>query len=348
MICGYDVGRNSPGTAETGLDYFGARYFAGVQGRFTSPDTPFGDQDEYDPQSWNLYSYVRNNPLRFTDPTGRACVVGPNGDYDDNSGGESCADVAKNNENLRPSATVRLRYSELALMALQRAGNLASDGSVVTQGVPAAMNVYGMRGMLNWRWWVGQGIANVTRKQGGARTEPNVPQKVIVDKGGVQVVHYTRSGDHGQPHAHVRGGGPDTTIGQNGKPLRGDPELTPTQRQVVEENKGLIRRALDQIGRYSTSTVWSNHDGKHVGYPNCLGFQRSEVEFPQRGVHQQERCGDLDQGQQAHWDLDEISTGPECVRLGGGPPVFRAHERRAQERCFYRAVHYGQPRALPL
>jgi RHS repeat-associated protein len=41
--------------AETGLDSFGARYYSGAQGRFTSPDEPFIDQDESDPQSWNLY-----------------------------------------------------------------------------------------------------------------------------------------------------------------------------------------------------------------------------------------------------------------------------------------------------
>lgn len=57
--------------AETGLDYFGARYMSAAQGRFTSPDLPFADQHAEDPQSWNLYSYVRNNPLRYTDPTGR-------------------------------------------------------------------------------------------------------------------------------------------------------------------------------------------------------------------------------------------------------------------------------------
>ncbi len=55
---------------ETGLDYFGARYFSGAQGRFTSPDQPFNDQDPMNPQSWNLYSYVMNNPLRYTDPDG--------------------------------------------------------------------------------------------------------------------------------------------------------------------------------------------------------------------------------------------------------------------------------------
>jgi RHS repeat-associated protein len=56
--------------AETGLDYFGARYYSGAQGRFTSPDAPLLDQHPADPQSWNLFAYGRNNPLRFVDPTG--------------------------------------------------------------------------------------------------------------------------------------------------------------------------------------------------------------------------------------------------------------------------------------
>jgi RHS repeat-associated protein len=56
------------GPAESGLDYFGARYFSGAQGRFTSPD-PLGGELA-NPQSLNRYSYALNNPLRFTDPTG--------------------------------------------------------------------------------------------------------------------------------------------------------------------------------------------------------------------------------------------------------------------------------------
>ncbi len=54
--------------AETGLDYFGARYFSGAQGRFTSPDPVAGSI--FNPQSLNLYAYAWNNPLRYTDPTG--------------------------------------------------------------------------------------------------------------------------------------------------------------------------------------------------------------------------------------------------------------------------------------
>ena len=57
--------------AESQLDYFGARYFSGAGGRFTSADAPFADQGAADPQSWNLYSYTRNNPLKYVDPDGR-------------------------------------------------------------------------------------------------------------------------------------------------------------------------------------------------------------------------------------------------------------------------------------
>jgi RHS repeat-associated protein len=61
---------------ESGLDYFRARYYSSALGRFTSPDAPFIDQNRSNPQSWNLYTYVRNNPLRFTDPTGSAMYEG--------------------------------------------------------------------------------------------------------------------------------------------------------------------------------------------------------------------------------------------------------------------------------
>jgi RHS repeat-associated protein len=62
-------GESTAGT-DTGLDYFNARYFWATLGRFTSPDAPFADQYQPDPQSWNLYSYTRNNPLRFIDNDG--------------------------------------------------------------------------------------------------------------------------------------------------------------------------------------------------------------------------------------------------------------------------------------
>lgn len=55
---------------ETGLDYFGARYFSSVQGRFTSVDPENAGSELFDPQSWNAYSYGGNAPLTFYDPSG--------------------------------------------------------------------------------------------------------------------------------------------------------------------------------------------------------------------------------------------------------------------------------------
>jgi RHS repeat-associated protein len=59
---------------ETGLDWFGTRYLSSAQDRFTGPDEPLFDQHSENPQSWNLYGYVRNNPLANLDPTGRDCI----------------------------------------------------------------------------------------------------------------------------------------------------------------------------------------------------------------------------------------------------------------------------------
>ena len=73
---------------ESGLDDFLARHYSSNWGRFLSPDywgdddgppgpLPYGDLN--DPQSLNLYGYVRNNPLSRTDSDGHDCIYN-NGD----------------------------------------------------------------------------------------------------------------------------------------------------------------------------------------------------------------------------------------------------------------------------
>jgi len=56
--------------SETGMDFFPARYYASALGRFMSPDPANAGADPTDPQSWNAYAYVRNNPLALVDPMG--------------------------------------------------------------------------------------------------------------------------------------------------------------------------------------------------------------------------------------------------------------------------------------
>ncbi|OMD48446.1 hypothetical protein BSK56_11780 [Paenibacillus borealis] len=53
--------------AETGLYYLRARYYDPSIGRFLNEDTVEGQIDN--PLSLNLYTYVSNNPLIYTDPT---------------------------------------------------------------------------------------------------------------------------------------------------------------------------------------------------------------------------------------------------------------------------------------
>jgi RHS repeat-associated protein len=56
---------------ETGLDYFGARYFSSTQGRFTSVDPSRKSVISSDPESWNRYTYAKNNPLNYVDQNGK-------------------------------------------------------------------------------------------------------------------------------------------------------------------------------------------------------------------------------------------------------------------------------------
>jgi len=74
-----------PANPETLYDFPAREY--GIQGRWPSPD-PAGIAavDPSNPQSWNRYAYVGNNPLAVTDPTGMLGV----GDDGNGGGGGGC------------------------------------------------------------------------------------------------------------------------------------------------------------------------------------------------------------------------------------------------------------------
>lgn len=90
---------------ESGLDYFGARYYASSMGRFMSPDwsakatpVPYAKLDN--PQSLNLYAYVGNNPLSHIDPDGHIDCGGKN------AAGVGCQAIAQWNQDhgINPNA----------------------------------------------------------------------------------------------------------------------------------------------------------------------------------------------------------------------------------------------------
>jgi RHS repeat-associated protein len=107
---------------ETGLDYFGARYMASAQGRFTSPDPLLSSAHITQPQSWNRYSYALNNPLKFTDPHGL---------YICNGTKDEC------------------KAFESALKQVERARNSFKKGSAEYNALNSSLQAYGKKGVDN-------------------------------------------------------------------------------------------------------------------------------------------------------------------------------------------------------
>jgi RHS repeat-associated protein len=56
--------------AETGLDFAQARFYGSNQGRFTSPDPFSASAIVTNPQTFNRYAYVGNDPVNAVDPSG--------------------------------------------------------------------------------------------------------------------------------------------------------------------------------------------------------------------------------------------------------------------------------------
>ncbi len=73
---------------DTGLDFAQARSFQTFQGRFNIPDPTFLSANALNSQTWNRYTYVLNNPLKFSDPLGLWEIVYGDPEYKKNKKGE--------------------------------------------------------------------------------------------------------------------------------------------------------------------------------------------------------------------------------------------------------------------
>ncbi|MBV9770753.1 MAG: hypothetical protein JOZ32_14355 [Bryobacterales bacterium] len=114
---------------ETGLDFFQARYYGAGMGRFMSPDSveegldpvPVPWANFENPQSLNLYAYVRNNPLSNSDPDGNDCVVQTRTDYDDETVTVSSGNC--DNVNIEDGQTVTYIPGTVDLSSIQSNGS---------------------------------------------------------------------------------------------------------------------------------------------------------------------------------------------------------------------------------
>jgi RHS repeat-associated protein len=124
--------------AESGNDYFGARYYASSMGRFMSPDPSALDYaDPTNPQSLNLYAYAMNNPLIYLDPTGLECVWS-DGSYDSNDDKDT-GDNAGTNGDHSGCTGQGGAWVDHSFFASQNAADWSSSGNTDLAGVYTAL-----------------------------------------------------------------------------------------------------------------------------------------------------------------------------------------------------------------
>ena len=113
--------------SDFGLMYYNARWYDPALGRFTSADTLIPEPGN--PQSWDRYAYVRNNPLRYTDPSGhmQSCGIGESG--------RECGYLAY--------ITIERRLLSFGIRLSQRASRTFSQSQ--KEDIYAVAQAYGMR-----------------------------------------------------------------------------------------------------------------------------------------------------------------------------------------------------------
>jgi RHS repeat-associated protein len=170
---------------ETGLDYFGARYYGSTQGRFTGCDPKLlGIKQVINPQRWNRYAYVLNNPLALYDPDGQD---------DQGKGGGRVIDIFLWSESSLKGDDRMTRTQRAELNQLREAGkangvqinvyegaantaeraseSLATPGRVVIMGVHSVQDMDGNKiGMQTTTGIIAR--SDVLTNQGG---DPNNP-----------------------------------------------------------------------------------------------------------------------------------------------------------------------------
>ncbi|HAV77845.1 MAG TPA: hypothetical protein DCX53_10900, partial [Anaerolineae bacterium] len=150
----YTSQRDLPGT---GLMDYKARFYSPALGRFTQPDTII--PGAANPQSWNRYSYVHNNPIRYNDPTGHWIVSA----WDIANIVWDIAEVRKDPSALNIGALV-IDVAALIMPAvpagaglIARGAKVVSKGDDVADAVKAAQNLvkYGDKAK-DAKTWIGK------------------------------------------------------------------------------------------------------------------------------------------------------------------------------------------------
>jgi len=132
----------------------------------------------------------------------------------------------------------------------------AAVGGVVatpaTAGASLAATAEGTAVAVHGAGVVGTAVKSMATQEGRmsqASSSSGRAGKTIANENGVKVKSHGTGDAHKPAHAHVEGGGKQVRVGPNGKPLKGEPELSSKQSKVVNDNIKDIRKEVNKVGK---------------------------------------------------------------------------------------------------
>lgn len=185
--------------AESGLDYFGARYYSSSMGRFLSPDwsakiEPVPYAKLGNPQSLNLYSYVWNNPLSRNDPDGHyTCADSAKCDSANDKAFQGRLDNLKAAQGTFKEGSKEYKQIGKILSAYGGAGDTkTANGKTVSVGFSGGANTGGVTRSMD-KGTIGVSLASNFSEQASGN---NVGSTVLVGHEGQHVVDGAPSVQH--------------------------------------------------------------------------------------------------------------------------------------------------------
>jgi RHS repeat-associated protein len=228
--------------SETGLDYFGARYYGNVLGRFMTPDPLLNSGKPWEPQTWNRYSYVSNNPLRFTDPTGLW-------EWDESKCGATKDECTKYKEQFRK-----------AVAALQASRDNSKEGSKDRKRLDKVLGLIGKendKGKLHVGFddklnYKGIALTGLTLPNGKGGVNMTLNFNAMPDDPNVRAAEVGHEGQHGTDER-----GFFKAIGFGLGYITSDEKRTKWEAEAYRTESSFYRGAgLDDT--YNSTPVWNN------------------------------------------------------------------------------------------
>ena len=215
-----------------GLNFYdyGARQYDPLLCRFTQVD-PLAEK-YYD---ISPYAYCKDNPLKYIDPDGKS--VWSKGLKGFVKVGRS---VVKNGVSALNKADTYLdAFSDITEAINTIADSEASVGDKVVAGLSLASELLPVS------------VEDVKDAGKVVKTIGNKgrPGTIIAKENGITIKTYGTNDAHKPAHAHVTGKGSEVRVGPNGKPLKGQPELSTQQKRVVDNHKKALRKEVKAIGK---------------------------------------------------------------------------------------------------